>query len=830
MSSAVRSFIHRIRSVAQRRPVAVTARSMGKDRTFRAWDLGDDTFIFEDGIWNHLEEHASVLIVQKADLARHATGFVLTISSGNHSTCAFPLLSGAFWKIARIASPRRGKVLMEDILCANVVNGKIEISQRDVSIRRLVTADGWLVESLHFGLDQIVMAERSDSALEHYRAVGQEWRVKPLAWTRKGMDAALAASRKKISTSLHYYHSAKGVHFLAYPDFHAMTELARADFDGFTACLRELVSVYEGNEYSFLRQPKFHGHHEIELFGLRRGVAEERIIPELEKLMEALVLRKVGPAGVPARIEAIDVLYRSQLTRPTLADSTSKDFVETLYMHLTGEIYAVMGEGSAPAFDDRRTALPGATFLNGRPQFHPGADERTRILLSNIRGLMSKDEIVDYANVYEVRTDDSDEAALAEPGVGKTREIVYKTNRRPLQASLVEKRLARHERDYGAYMLSRVEAFKALGVGFGDYRLLRHLNVSGHRSFDFYIRTRCAGEPSDDIPASYFQASGEFGGQEAGEDPQVVLALAALMGDAAAQNLAMKKYDAENGDCRFGVGKEIYEFGYDIAAMRVMPLRVSLCSVRGTLGWPCLDYTEENLNRVFDFYLGSYARTLLVLAHKHPSVDVAAQNLAMKKYDAENGDCRFGVGKEIYEFGYDIAAMRVMPLRVSLCSVRGTLGWPCLDYTEENLNRVFDFYLGSYARALLVLAHKHPSVDVAALGQRFFDGFSFRSRAMEWEFTIRREQFESFDPCLASRFGFVKKWRFALWSLERQVRRLDALRHDFLARLSAPAVPAATPAAPASAFDEPVIVLDDGQLTRIPQPAVPPAPPAPEAP
>ncbi len=27
---------------------------MGKDRTFRAWDLGDDTFIFEDGIWNHL--------------------------------------------------------------------------------------------------------------------------------------------------------------------------------------------------------------------------------------------------------------------------------------------------------------------------------------------------------------------------------------------------------------------------------------------------------------------------------------------------------------------------------------------------------------------------------------------------------------------------------------------------------------------------------------------------------------------------------------------------------------------------------------------------------
>ena len=41
---------------------------------------------------------------------------------------------------------------------------------------------------------------------------------------------------------------------------------------------------------------------------------------------------------------------------------------------ITGEIYAVVGEGSTPAFDDRRTALPGATFVNGRSVPHPGED------------------------------------------------------------------------------------------------------------------------------------------------------------------------------------------------------------------------------------------------------------------------------------------------------------------------------------------------------------------------------------------------------------------------------------------------------------------------
>ena len=59
-----------------------------------------------------------------------------------------------------------------------------------------------------------------------------------------------------------------------------------------------------------------------------------------------------------------------------------------------------------------------------------------------------------------------------------TREIVFKTNRRPLCTSLIEKRLKLTMPGYGSYMLARVHAFKALGVSFGEYRLLmRRLGI-----------------------------------------------------------------------------------------------------------------------------------------------------------------------------------------------------------------------------------------------------------------------------------------------------------------------------------------------------------------
>ena len=712
MKGSFKNVLMGLRKNVKKRPEGVDTRAMGRNRHFSAYDLGEDTFVFEEGCWKGLDEQASILMADKADLKRGAHGHVMTITTGKHSVAAMPLIGGLFWDLAKVPQHRRGEVMMHSVLCANVVGGKLEISQRDVPCRLLTALDAWLTEKLGFPLASVVMVERNDVTLDHYRALGQEWRVKPLAWTEKEMKVALAASRKRISTGLTYFHAVKGVHFLTYPDFHAFAARAETDWEAFRSQLRELVSVFEGHEMSFTRMPKYHGHHEIELFGLSRGVALERIIPRLELLMEGIVLSRIPQVVAASRIREIDTLYRSLLTRPELADEKSPSFISTLYMYLTGEIYSVMGEGATPAFDDRRTALPGATFVDGRPIFHPGVDSRSEVLLSNIRALVSRDEHVEYANVYELRTDaDASEVPF---GQGRTREIVYKTNRSPLVRSLVEKRLSRPGRGYGSYVMSRIGVFKALGVELGEYRLLRRRAHGRKRMLDYFIRTRCEGEPLNDLPASYFQQAGEFGGRDAGEDPQVVSSLAMLMGDAAAQNLVMKKFDPETKSCLYDVGKEIYRFAYDINAGRTMPRSVSCCSVRGSFGWQDLSFTDANLANIASFYMSAYAA-------------------ALKRFAAA-----------------------------------------------------------------------HPVVPETSLAASFFDGFDFRSRAVEWQFTIRRDQFENFNPHLPARYGFLPKWRFVLWSLERQVRRMDDFKAAFFDNFGARRTRAFTPVSiDTRVFDEP---------------------------
>ena len=607
--NSIRQFLARIRKSGVRRPTEVKTVAMGRERSFSAWDVGDDTFVFEDGIRSHLDERPSVLVVQKRDLRRKAKGWVLTITTGNHSVAAFPLLDGRLWKLSTLPPAKRGEVLMGSVLCANVVGSTLETSQRDVPSKKLFAADEWLLGPCGFALDDIVMGDRNETTLQYYRELGQEWRVKPLAWTEAEMKVALAASRRRISSDVRYYHSSRGVHFLSFAEFRRCAEFARTDPDAFQKCIRELVSVYEGQRYSFARMPKYRGHHEIELFGIRRGVSVERIIPEIEKLMEMIVLHKADGEEVVRRVREITDLYESLLSRPELADENSRVFTETLYMYITGEIYSVMGEGSTPAFDDRRTALPGATYVLGRPVYHPGVDERSEILLSNLRGLMSKDEIVVYANVYEIREDDS--TAI---GRGNTREIVYKTNRRPLENSLIEKRLSSAKREYGSYMLARIGAMRALGISLApNYVLLRRRVPKGRRAVDFYIRDRCEGEPLDAIPANYFCNADDA----SVEETSVVVALARLMGDAAAQNMAMKRYDPKTHSPLFGVGKEIYEFEYDIVRQRVVPKTVRLCSIRGSFGWPDLEFGEENLSKVINFYLAHFAHALKAYRMRH---------------------------------------------------------------------------------------------------------------------------------------------------------------------------------------------------------------------
>ena len=682
--NAVRSFLARIRKTGVKRRDRVNTVAMGRERSFEAWDVGDDTYIFEDGIRAHLDGRPSVLLVSKCVLRRKAQGRVMTVTTGNHAVAAFPLLDGRFWGLSSVSAPRRGDVLVHSILCANVVGGRIEISQRDVPSKILFAADDWLLSVAGFSMGDVVMAERNEQAIDHYRRLGQEWRVKPLAWTEAEMKVALAASRKRIASKLMYYHSARGVHFLALPDFRRFSALAETEPEEFIRGMKELVGVYEGNQHSFARMPKHRGHHEIEFFGLRRGVALERLVPELEKLMEAVALGRIGHLGIIQKAHEMCALFESLLTKPALADENSRLFAETLYIHITGEIYSVVGEGSTPAFDDRRTALPGATFVDGRPVFHAGADDRSEVLLSNLRQLTSKDERIEYANVYELRAEDD----CVGIGKGRTREVVYKTNRGPLEQSLVEKLLSRAKKGYSSYMLSRIQVFKALGITLSEYRILKRRAQMKKHLVDVYIRKRCEGEPMDAIPESYFRNADD----SSVEEKEVVLALASLMGDAAAQNMAMKKFD---------------------------PL------------------TKTPL---------------------------------------------FGVGKEIYEFEYDISAGRIVPKKVSTCSVRGSFGWPCLDYDDENLTRLFNFYLAHYAHALKSYQVRH-AVTMGEVAERFMSGFEYKTRSMVWQLSVMRDRFESFHPGLPASYGFDAKWRFAMWSLERQERRMGLLRRMFFSKV-----------------------------------------------
>ena len=72
MRSSVKQFLARFRTEGVRRAASVATRAMGRRRIFYAYDLGEDTFVFEKGVWTDLDAHASVLLARKSDL-RHGT-------------------------------------------------------------------------------------------------------------------------------------------------------------------------------------------------------------------------------------------------------------------------------------------------------------------------------------------------------------------------------------------------------------------------------------------------------------------------------------------------------------------------------------------------------------------------------------------------------------------------------------------------------------------------------------------------------------------------------------------------------------------------------------
>lgn len=603
-------FIGFIRREAKKRASAVTVRSGGRERVFSAYDWGNDTFIFEKDVWKAKPNHAPVLLVKKDALIKGREGRIMTISSGSHATCAVPLLRGDFWNLGRVPDRRKSDVMLSSVLCANIVSdgAVIEISQRDVRTEEVHIADEWL-RGLGWSLDSVVLAERTADSLEFYRRMGQEWRVKPLVWTRSEMDKVLAASRTKIHSDFSYYHSVRGVHFLSFEEFSKLLAMCSVDKGAVERSIAELVRPSEVGERAAMLDPKYRNHHEIELFGIRDGAVAQKVAEMLARLLEEM--GSISQEECEDRLGGIIAFYGSALSFPDLADSGSELFVSSMYKHLSGEIYNSIDQ-VVPAFDDRKTALPGATFRGGKPDFHAGSDERTRDLVSYAISSLSAGEEMEYANVYELRFN-----LKEEPGKYPTREIEFKTTRGPVPVKLIEKRLAQRGIEYASYMLARVKAFKSLGISFGDHHLLQRRSKAGGNAY-YFVRNRYGGYAIDAISRNRLQRQ-SGGNGEFVDFPEAILRTAAQAGRAAAHTMIVKKYIPGATPVHFGEGKEIIEFDHDIALGCEMPCGMRLCTIRGSLGWPCIDRTPENFRVCSLTYTEAFARTAVDFWRKNNS-------------------------------------------------------------------------------------------------------------------------------------------------------------------------------------------------------------------
>ena len=125
--SAIRQVLKRVRTTGKRRRQSVKTVAMGRERVFDAFDVDEDTYIVERGVSSKLSERPSVLLVEKTDIGLKGRGRVMTLSTGNHSVAAFPLLDGRFWKLSRLHPSRRGETLMRSIsFMRNMMNKKKE--------------------------------------------------------------------------------------------------------------------------------------------------------------------------------------------------------------------------------------------------------------------------------------------------------------------------------------------------------------------------------------------------------------------------------------------------------------------------------------------------------------------------------------------------------------------------------------------------------------------------------------------------------------------------------------------------------------------------------
>ena len=155
----------------------------------------------------------------------------------------------------------------------------------------------------------------------------------------------------------------------------------------------------------------------------------------------------------------------------------------------------------------------------------------------------------------------------------------------------------------------------------------------------------------------------------------------------------------------------------------------------------------------------------------------AAFSLIAKKYFPGRDPVRFNQGKEIVEFGYDLAYRCEMPVDVRICSIRGSLGWPCIDKTQENMEVCFDTYSEAFGATVAAIWRKHAAaVTLDDVISRFNEGFASATRIIYWNHATQREPFDQFDPHLRPMFQFTQKWHFALWALDEQYAGLDRIQ------------------------------------------------------
>ena len=180
MAGEIRNFLRNLMSGAVRHPETETISAWGKTRTFVRYDLFDDTFVFEEGILDSLENKDSVVLVPKAALRRGGVGpdgarvfgNVMTVASGNHAVTSLPLVSGRFWGLSAVPPERQSDVLAAKMVCANCVGDTIEISQRGAATSDVVEMDEWL-QALGLPMRRIVLSDRVDETLEFYSRRGQ---------------------------------------------------------------------------------------------------------------------------------------------------------------------------------------------------------------------------------------------------------------------------------------------------------------------------------------------------------------------------------------------------------------------------------------------------------------------------------------------------------------------------------------------------------------------------------------------------------------------------------------------------------------------------------